>query len=200
MSRRFVKRGEAAAVGDVLSAALPPSPYPREPPKTSEHSYFDIEITSSMSAPCRVRLASSRSLIEHSSVDDPIVPGLTGVIDDGSTLNADSHGLTREERADERARRVERQRRDVVVGRAPDAVLEQILLDVGRIERRHRARRRSLLELLPNGADRLVAGEVADDRDDRVALLEVAQRLVSILIREIGVVRAGPSVCIISSA
>src|SRR5215831_14148964 len=41
-------------------------------------------------------------------------------------------------RPDERARRLERQRRDVAAEVAPDPILIEVLLDVGQVKRRHR--------------------------------------------------------------
>src|SRR6185436_2979157 len=66
-------------------------------------------------------------------------------------------------RTDERARRLERQRRDVAAEVAPDAVLIEVLLDVRQVERRDRRALR--LDVLAHRANRLRAGEVADDGD-----------------------------------
>src|SRR5512142_2725739 len=59
-------------------------------------------------------------------------------------------------RADERARRLERQCRDVAAEVAPDPVLIQVLLDVGQVERRYRRALRP--HVIADGANRLRPG------------------------------------------
>src|SRR6185312_10711825 len=85
-------------------------------------------------------------------------------------------------RTDERARRLERQRRDVAAEVAPDPILIEILLDVRQVERRHgRALR---LEVLADRANRLRTREVADDRDEEVFRLEPLHELEVLVARE----------------
>src|ERR1019366_1069551 len=73
--------------------------------------------------------------------------------------------------ADERARLVERQRRDVRAEIAPQALLVQILLDVGEIERRDGGA--FVFQVLPHRADRFRAREIADDGHEEILRLEI---------------------------
>src|SRR6266550_8255828 len=63
-------------------------------------------------------------------------------------------------RSDERARRLERQRRDVAAEVAPDPILVEILLDVGQIERGDG--RALCANVIADGANRFRPGKVAD--------------------------------------
>ena len=65
---------------------------------------------------------------------------------------------------------VDRQRRDVPRELVEQPVLEEVLLDVRHVEGRDR--RAALADVAADGAQRLRAGEVADDRHDQVALLQ----------------------------
>ena len=86
---------------------------------------------------------------------------------------------------------VERQRGDVTREVVEEVVLEEILLDVRDVERGDR--RAPLADVAADGAQRLRAGEVADDRDDEVALLQALQELEVVLGREIAVRSRRPS-------
>src|ERR1700682_1083664 len=73
-------------------------------------------------------------------------------------------------RANERARLVERQRRNVAAEIAPDAALVQMLLDVRRIKHGHSAA--VFFQVSTHRPKRLRSGEVSDERDDEVIHLE----------------------------
>src|SRR5688572_5875903 len=93
------------------------------------------------------------------------------------------------DRTDERARRIERQRGDVRVEAVPVvALLEEVLLDIRRIERRYR--RPALLQVAAHRTERLVAGEVSDEWNDDVSRLHALQHAEVRFVREIAAVRS----------
>src|ERR1043165_9599445 len=74
------------------------------------------------------------------------------------------------DRTNERARSLERQRRDVAAEVAPDPILIQILLDVRQVKRRHGRALRP--DVIADRANRLRTGEVADNRHEQVFRLD----------------------------
>ena len=93
---------------------------------------------------------------------------------------AEPAAVTSAARVDERARVVERQRRDAAQERLFLAVLVEVLFDVRQIERADE--RVVLANILTDRLQRTCPAEVADDRHDQIARLEVfddAKRLVA---------------------
>src|SRR5690349_12975032 len=74
------------------------------------------------------------------------------------------HGGEVEHVANERARGVHRERRDITEELLPVVALEEVLLHVRRVERGHRCP--VVSHVLPDRANGLVAGKVAHERDD----------------------------------
>src|SRR6185312_3251455 len=71
------------------------------------------------------------------------------------------------DRANERARRIERQRLDVLIIARPGAVaLKEILLDIRRVDGGDDGV--MVFQILADGADRLGSAEVADDGDEQI--------------------------------
>src|SRR6185437_3483271 len=71
------------------------------------------------------------------------------------------------DRANEGARRIERQRLDVLIVARPGAVaLKEVLLDVGRVDRRDHGV--MVFQVLADGANGLWATEIANDGDEQI--------------------------------
>ena len=87
---------------------------------------------------------------------------------------------------------VDRQRADVVVEPLPGVAVEQILLDVRGVEHAHR--RVVHVQVARDRPQRLRPGEIADQRHDQVAHLQVAQRPVDLLARQVAPLHARPIV------
>src|SRR6267154_6901780 len=91
-------------------------------------------------------------------------------------------GAAAAHRSDERARREKRERRDVTAEVAPDPILVEILLYIRQVERRHRRALRP--DVLADGANRLRAREVADDRHEEVLAFERLHELEILVVGE----------------
>src|SRR5262245_57710397 len=113
-----------------------------------------------MSADARERIAVAR---------DPSAQHFTKEPCNGTQRLAGPTLAAKRVRTNEHAAIVHGERRDVVVEGFRFAVRKEILLDVGDIEGAHD--RTPCLKVVPDGADRLGAGEVSADRHNEILLL-----------------------------